>query len=86
MTDDAKLAFHRNSRAGSTFLKMLNDKLGECAPSDRPKLHLMAHSAGSIWMGHLMRRWQSLGGGQIDSLQLFAPACTMESYRSHIAS
>lgn len=84
MAGDAELAFRRRGDAGSAFVQVLHDSLSQCEEANRPKLHLMGHSAGSIWMGHLMERWASLGGNQIDSLQLYAPACTLKFYASHI--
>lgn len=81
MTDDAHLAFKTAGQAGSLSLKTLHAAMKRLPPSKRPKLHMIGHSAGSIWLGHLIRRWFGLGGSPVESLQLFAPACTMEFYR-----
>jgi hypothetical protein len=86
MTEDAHFAFRRRANAGFVFLRCLQEVLRDYDPAERPKLHLMAHSAGSIWMGHLIQRWASLGGAPFDSLQLFAPACTIEFYKDYIES
>ena len=38
------------------------------------KLHLIGHSAGSLQLGHMLR---DLPGKGVDSVHLYAPACTM---------
>lgn len=84
MTDDAEWAFKKSTDAGSQTIKYLRDALQNVAPAKRPKVHLVGHSAGSIWLGRLLHRWNTLNGGAIESLQLFAPACTMTFYRDHL--
>ena len=61
---------------GTKTLRMLIEKIDELSPAKRPKLHLVGHSAGSIWHAHLLDRWAALGGPKIENLILFAPACT----------
>ncbi len=84
MREDADLAFAKVSQAGSQTIRFLAEALKAVPAAKRPRLHLVGHSAGSIWIGHLLQRWSSLGGGSIESLQLFAPACTMEFFESHL--
>lgn len=83
MRSDAEIAFRAN-RAGTHFLESLKAALGK-AGANAPRLHLVGHSAGSIWIGHLLERWQAAGGPQIDNLVLFAPACTSEFFLDRIA-
>lgn len=41
------------------------------------ELHLIGHSAGSILLGHLLDELGTLGGVQVASCTLYAPACTV---------
>lgn len=91
MRSDAEIAFretlhgtHRTP-AGTTTLRLIHDAFQSASDADRPKLHLVGHSAGAILMSHLLARWEALGGQAVDSLILFAPACTHELVGSHIA-
>ena len=84
MTSDAAWAFARSGSAGTQTLKYLRDSLRAVPAARRPRLHVMGHSAGSIWMGNLLRRWKAMGGGPIETMQLFAPACTMEFYDEYL--
>ena len=84
MTEDAQLAFMKPANAGTQTIRFLANALKALPSAKRPKLHMMGHSAGSIWLGHLLQRWQALRGVPVESLQLFAPACTMDFYRSHL--
>lgn len=84
MTDDTRLAFKTVSAAGSRVLAHLKTALMGVPSARRPKLHLAGHSAGSLWIGHLLNRWYKMGGAPIETLQLFAPACPMDFYRNNI--
>lgn len=86
MIDDAELAFGRATNAGSLSIRYLRDALRAVPAARRPRLHIMGHSAGSIWMGNLLKRWKALRGGPIETMQLFAPACTMAFYREYLES
>lgn len=86
MIEDAGLAFAKANSAGSQTLKYLRDALRAVPAAKRPRLHIMGHSAGSIWMGNLLKRWKAISGGPIETMQLFAPACTMAFYQSHLES
>lgn len=84
MIEDAEIAFKRNQDAGSKTLLYLNTALKKLPPKKRPQLHIAGHSAGSIWIGHLLNRWFKKGGIPIESLQLLAPACTMNFYEKNL--
>jgi len=84
MQSDAELAFG-DGRAGSHALATLRSLLAALPPARRPRLHLVGHSAGSIWHAHALARWSALAAANtaasasvptIDDLILFAPACT----------
>ena len=45
----------------------------------RPELHLVGHSAGSIFLGHLLPFLAEIGL-PVKTLTLFAPACTVELF------
>jgi hypothetical protein len=83
MLSDAAVAFQRE-RAGYKVVGMLAQALNAVQEPERPKLHLVGHSAGAVWLGHLLAQWQHLAGLPIENLILFAPACTHEFFRSHI--
>ncbi len=81
---DAEMAFDASSSdggarpAGSQTLDLLKGALPENGP--RSRLHLVGHSAGGVWLAHLLRRWHDLRGPRIENLILFAPACTHELF------
>ncbi|MBK7951618.1 MAG: C1 family peptidase [Deltaproteobacteria bacterium] len=76
MQRDAERAFEAKDRAGSHALATLAGLLAAMPVKQRPRLHLVGHSAGSIWHAHALTRWAALGGPVIENLILFAPACT----------
>lgn len=84
MRGDAKDAFQRAERAGSQSLAILAKKLQALPKARRPKLHIIGHSAGAIWVGRLLRRWRKLDGPTIATVQLYAPACSVALYNSHL--
>ena len=49
----------------------------------RPELHLVGHSAGSIFHGHLVPRLVELGI-PIKTFTLYAPACTTELFKEKV--
>lgn len=83
MISDAEVAFpaagNGSKPAGTDTLARL---IGGLAPPEQggPTLHLVGHSAGSIWLSHLLARWKVLGGPPIQNLIFFAPACTHQLY------
>lgn len=82
MQRDARVAFDP-AGAGTHFLKILKDELKQAGDA-APGVHLVGHSAGSIWMGHLLERWQALQGPALRNLILFAPACTVDFFAQRI--
>ena len=84
MTEDAEIAFKTSKDAGTRTLSHLKNALSNVPASKRPTLHMAGHSAGSIWIGHLLNRWFKMGNAPVESLQLFAPACTMDFYRDNL--
>ncbi len=84
MISDAQEAFRRVGQAGSQSLAILAEELQALPEAQRPRLHLIGHSAGAIWVGHLLRRWRRFDGPEIDTLQLFGPACTLDLYDTHL--
>jgi hypothetical protein len=83
MQTDAQLAFEPQG-AGSETLRLLKQALAKQPASRRPKLHLVGHSAGSIWHARLLARWKALGGPRVETLTLFAPAATVALFEQAI--
>lgn len=81
MCDDARIAFAKADAAGSVTLTALSQELA-AAGAKAPKLHLVAHSAGSILFGHLLAR--SVAQTPIENLILYAPACTTGFFQSNV--
>ncbi len=81
MREDAALAFAAARSAGSQTIDALAGALAGRRGADAPRIHLVAHSAGSILFGHLLARAASL---PIDNLVLFAPACTTAFFGTSI--
>jgi hypothetical protein len=86
MQTDAEIAFRDEEMAGSKVIEMLTELMRAVPADKRPKLHLVGHSAGSIFLGHLLTRWTANGGADIEfeNLILFAPACTHEFFHDRI--
>jgi hypothetical protein len=84
MQSDAEVAFGDDGRAGTKTVDMLIKKFAALAPARKPKVHLVGHSAGSIWHAYLLDQWMKHGGITIENLILFAPACTADLYNTHI--
>jgi hypothetical protein len=77
------IAATQNSKGGArsvvAHLKRLLDKL----PSQQaPKIHLVGHSAGSIFHAPLTTALNE-AGIEIESCTLWAPACTVELFKQH---
>ena len=49
---------------------------------DKRRLVLVGHSAGSIWICHLLRKAAALIPGEVFEVVLLAPACTFELFKS----
>ncbi|MCH8897491.1 MAG: C1 family peptidase [Chloroflexi bacterium] len=82
MQSDAESAF-LPGKAGDQFVGWLIDSI-QSSDGPRPQIHLAGHSAGAIWLGHLLKSWQRHPGVPISNLILFAPACTVDFFESHI--
>jgi hypothetical protein len=89
MKENASLAFGP-SRGGQLLvnaLMQLRDNFG-----DELEIHLIGHSAGSIILGHLLSGMASRAQARsttvdelIDSVHLYAPACTVQFANEHYA-
>ncbi len=79
MLEDADLAFAGPRNAGSVVLETLSSELLALPAAQRPRLHLVAHSAGSIFFGRLLERWEQTAL-PFENLILLAPACTCEFF------
>lgn len=80
---NAELAFEA-SRGGHHLVKALL-QLADTWGSDF-ELHLVGHSAGAIWLGHLLSLLaRERPGFAARSLQLYAPACTLAFANRHFA-
>lgn len=82
MKENAALA-HNPSRAGDLLVRALSDLVRLWG--DRFEIHLVGHSAGSIWLGHLISRLQRTPVGDsksvldwVPGVHLYAPACTVQ--------
>jgi hypothetical protein len=89
MRSDGELAFAGSDNAGSDCIVTLLTALTELPATKRPKLHLAGHSAGSIFLGHMLKRWaaQTSATGVnpgFETMSLFAPACTNNFFGTHI--
>jgi hypothetical protein len=83
MQSGAETAF-KPEKAGDRFIAWLLETLNRLPAADRPQLHLVGHSAGSIWLGHLLQSWKRHQGPPIANMFLFAPACTHDFFASQI--
>jgi hypothetical protein len=85
MKQDARVAFDGQKEYDGGF-KGLEPLLSGLAKADnRPKLHLVGHSAGSIVLGYLLSSLKrfNLNKLQLGSIHLMAPACTVEFFNTH---
>lgn len=90
MKENAALAMDP-ARAGHLLLKALTDLMGLWG--DELEIHLVGHSAGSIWLGHLISRLQRIVGPTgrraldwVPGIHLMAPACTVAFANEHYAA
>ena len=85
MKQDARVAFDGEADYDGGFRGLLPLLAGIDKAKQRPKLHLVGHSAGSIVLGHLLstlKRFQ-LSNVELSSIHLMAPACTVDFFRQH---
>lgn len=90
MKENAELA-QAPSRGGELLAKAVIDLINLWG--DELEVHLVGHSAGSIWLGHLISRLQSssMAGGKraldwVPGVHLYAPACTVAFANAHYAA
>lgn len=87
MKENAALALAA-SRGGELLIKALVDLISLWG--DQLEIHLIGHSAGSIWLGHLISGLQAGKGAAeksaldwVKSVHLYAPACTVDFANTH---
>lgn len=84
MKENAELACN-TTRGGDLLVTALN-KLAETW-GDAFELHLVGHSAGSIILGQLLTLLASRGmDAMVNTIQLYAPACTVQFANRHYAT
>lgn len=85
MISDAVIAFKDEDKAGSSIVQKFIDAYNALPEPDRPTIQFVGHSAGSVWFSHMLQRWkQHSNAPVIDNLILFAPACTVDLFETHI--
>ena len=77
MKENAELAT-KNSEGGARFF--LNELKAQLAKDPSWEIHIAGHSAGSIFMGPVVK-WLADAGIPIVSVTLWAPACTMDFFK-----
>lgn len=83
MKANAEQAFEA-SRGGHHLVKALIQLARSWG--DAFELHLVGHSAGAIWLGHLLSQLAREGEAQrASSLHLYAPACTVAFANRHFS-
>ena len=86
MKQDARMAFTdiAGYNGGFRGLSPLFSGLDK-ATAHRPKLHLVAHSAGSIVLGYLLSSLKrfKLNNIELGGIHLMAPACSVEFFHEH---
>jgi hypothetical protein len=83
MKENAELAFG-SGRGGDLLITALQKLAGTWG--DGFELHLVGHSAGAIFLGHLLSALAARGmAGRVASISLYAPACTVQFANRHYA-
>jgi len=83
MKENAELAFN-TTRGGDLLITALQKLVATWG--DDLEIHLVGHSAGSIILGHMLDSVVKRGLSQhITSIQLWAPACTVQFANQHYA-
>ncbi|KAA3656606.1 MAG: hypothetical protein DWQ10_15000 [Calditrichaeota bacterium] len=83
MQNDAERAFKSNGAGLDVIAKFIH-RILEIPHNERPHIHLIGHSAGGVWLAHLLQHWLDLNGPVIENLILLAPACTTSLYNKKI--
>ena len=84
MREDAALAFATPHSGGSRAMRLLAKEIAKRPAAQRPKIHLVGHSAGAILLARLLDQWKVQPGLPIETMTLFAPACTLDLYHASI--
>ena len=84
MREGAALAFDHAASGGSRALAVLSEEIERLPAKRQPKIHLAGHSAGSILLAHLLDHWKEIPSRPVTTLQLLAPACTVDLYHRSI--
>jgi hypothetical protein len=82
--NDASTAFSSGG-GGITALPAVIDPALRLSKDLRPEIHIVAHSAGAVLVGHLLKANASKWVPFIKSVNLMAPACTHEFFKTHYA-
>jgi hypothetical protein len=73
----------QNQRGGArAVVGHLKRLLGKMSPQQAPKIHLVGHSAGSIFHAPLITALNE-AGLSIETCTLWAPACTVDLFKEH---
>lgn len=85
MKRDANRAFGTDG-AGVQVLRMFGEALAGKPQPRPPRITLVGHSAGALWMGEQLEGWARLEPSfRVDHVVLMAPACTVEFFERCIA-
>lgn len=90
MRTDAAIAFTTPQKAGRVILETMLEEIQQLPETNRPKLHLAGHSAGSLLLGYLLTDWRNLQAASaseriaFESLSLFAPACSHGFFKGYL--
>lgn len=87
MKQDARVAFDGDAEYNGGFRGLRPLLEGIDNSKQRPKLHLVGHSAGSIVLGHLLSAFDKfqLKNVELTSIHLMAPACAIDFFKQHYA-
>ncbi len=87
MKENARLASYNSARKGGMqlLIKHAQSALSQLSPAKRKEweVHVVAHSAGSIFVAYAMRQLVGLGV-HLKSVHLMAPAITVESFKTEM--
>jgi hypothetical protein len=85
MKQDALMSFSRRPEYDGGFRGLSPLLSGLDKAPRRPKLHLVAHSAGAIVLGYLLSALGRFNLNQVElgTIHLMAPACTVAFFKEH---
>lgn len=79
--DEMKENAERATRAARGGARYVLDHIQKLLRSADWEIHIVGHSAGSIFMGPIVERLCSSGAKRVESCTLWAPACTMDFFK-----